>query len=94
MRARQRRHLGEVRWTEELFAWTLLLIPHRIHGGDDIRMPFGKYRGMRLCDIKTSYLHWLLTKATIWERLREDVQEEFDRRLNAPPPADHANSTA
>ena len=44
------------------------------------RMPFGKYRGTRLCDLPSDYFNWLLELDDLREPLRSQVESEARSR--------------
>ena len=48
-------------------------------------MPFGKYKGDRLCELPSDYIEWLMG----WNGLREPLRTELRRELafREPPPA-------
>ncbi|HCX23329.1 MAG TPA: hypothetical protein DHN29_15520 [Cytophagales bacterium] len=48
-------------------------------------MPFGKFSGCLFNEIDDSYLDWLMTLPDLnikWPGLRQDLEEEFNRRYN------------
>jgi uncharacterized protein (DUF3820 family) len=53
--------------------------PRILSEPSDVRMPWGRYRGHRICELPTSYLRWLLVVArAAW--LREGVLQELRER--------------
>jgi hypothetical protein len=44
------------------------------------RMPFGKHRGKRLCDVPLSYLVWVANTCNLDYLLRRVVEQEVERR--------------
>ena len=49
-----------------------------------IVMPFGKHKGVEVCDIPTSYLDWLIGQAWFITRFT-DLAEEIARHLRDRP---------
>ena len=45
-----------------------------------MKMPFGKYRGLRVSDIPDQYLIWLLSLSALREPLLSHVRSEAKRR--------------
>lgn len=50
-------------------------------------LPFGKNKGVKIEDVDTGYLHWLLTKCESLtdDRLRKKVEKVYNDRLNPVP---------
>lgn len=52
-----------------------------------MRMPWGKHRGQRLCDVPLGYLAWLLEEGRQLEpALRRALRAELADRLGLEPP--------
>mgnify|MGYP000860838995 CR=1 FL=1 len=47
-----------------------------------MRMPFGKYKGVILCDLPVSYLEWFQRKGFPEGKLGEYLQTLYEIRLN------------
>ncbi len=43
---------------------------------DDTLMPFGKHKGVPLCRLSASYLHWLWTQKPLSDKKLQDYIED------------------
>lgn len=48
----------------------------------NMKISFGKYKGMFLTELPTEYLKWLIDTVEIREPLNEEVQKEYNLRLS------------
>lgn len=47
-----------------------------------VKMPFGKYQGILLCDIPVSYLEWMNTKGWPAGKLGQQLATIFEIKIN------------